>query len=96
MTELSPGKGFLFVYDPSYVTSDCPHVSVTLPKSLKLYESNTLFPFFANMLPEGTLRQIVCREHHLDENDLFGILCAMVDADPIGAVSLKKIGKDEE
>ena len=96
LTELAPDKGYRFEYDQSYVTGDCPPVSVTLPKSVAPYESDTLFPFFANMLPEGTLRRVVCREHHLDEDDLFGILCAMADADPIGAVSLKRIGNDEE
>ena len=96
LTEFSPGKGYRFVYDPSYVAGNCPHVSVTLPKSEKPYESDTLFPFFANMLPEGTLRRVVCREHRIDENDLFGILCAMADADSVGAVSIKKIEKDEK
>lgn len=96
LTEQLPGKGYQFVYDPMYVTGDFPHVSVTLPKTVTPYESDTLFPFFANMLPEGTLRRVVCREHHVDENDLFGILCAMADADSIGAVNLKTLEKDEK
>lgn len=96
LTELVPGKDYRFAYDPSYVASDYPHVSLTLPKTLKTYESEKMFPFFANLLPEGTLRRVVCRENRLDENDFFGILCAMADTDFIGAVNLKKIGNDEE
>lgn len=91
LTELLPGKNYRFEYYPSYVQSKFPHISVTMPKSDSPYESEHLFPFFANMLPEGTLRRVVCREHHIDETDLFGILYAMADTETIGAVSLKKI-----
>lgn len=94
LRELMPGKGYSFVYAPSYLIGDFPHVSVTLPKSSEAYESERLFPFFANMLPEGTLRRVVCREHHIDENDFFGILYAMADTDNIGAISLKKNGDE--
>lgn len=92
LTELNPGKGYLFEYNNEYILSGLPNVSVTLPKTSTPYESDCLFPFFTNMLPEGALRRVVCRENHLDENDLFGILHAMTDADAIGAVSLKKTG----
>lgn len=91
LTELLPGKNYHFEYYPSYVRSEFPHISVTLPKSNSPYESECLFPFFANMLPEGTLRRVVCREHHIDEADFFGILYAIADIETIGAVNLKKI-----
>ena len=95
LTEQVPGKGYRFDYDRLFLAEDSPHLSVTLPKSDKPYESDILFPFFANMLPEGTLRRVVCRQHHVDENDLFGILCAMSEADSIGAVNVKEV-KDAE
>lgn len=91
LTEIRPGRGYIFEYNPLYLASELPHVSMTLPKSKTPYESERLFPFFANMLPEGTLRRVVCRENHIDEKDYFGILYAMSDVDNIGAVSLKKI-----
>ena len=91
LTELLPGKDYRFEYYPTYVRSEFPHISVTMPKSDSPYESEHLFPFFANMLPEGTLRRVVCREHHIDEADLFGILYAMSDIETIGAVNLKKL-----
>ena len=96
LTELAPNNGYLFEYDPTYLKSDLPHVSITLPKTKTLYKSKLLFPFFSNMLPEGALRRIVCREHHVDENDLFGILSIMTNADTIGAVSLKKPRHEKE
>ena len=89
LTEQFPGKGYRFEYAPDYLKGDNPHISVTLPKKDSPYSSDELFPFFANLLPEGALRRIVCRQHRMDENDLFGILCAMEGSDFIGAVSVK-------
>lgn len=91
LTELTPGGGCRFEYAPEYLMGDYPHVSLTMPKTSDPYESDQLFPFFANLLPEGALRSVVCRENHIDENDLFGILVAMSDADSIGAINLKTI-----
>lgn len=94
MTEQSPGKGYRFEYLPEYLRGGNPHISVTLPKKESPYSSDIMFPFFANLLPEGALRRVVCRQHHLDENDLFGILCAMDGADSIGAVSVKEVSDE--
>ena len=95
LTEQVPGKGYRFEYAPSYLVGDNPHISVTLPKKETSFESESLFPFFANMLPEGALRRVVCRQHHVDEKDLFGILCAMSGADSIGAVNIKEVKNEE-
>lgn len=91
LTELTPGGGYRFEYAPDYLAGDYPHVSLTLPKNTLPYENDRLFPFFANLLPEGTLRRVVCREHHIDEKDLFGILYAMSDTDTIGAINIKTV-----
>ena len=95
LTEILPGNNYRFEYYPTYVRSEFPHISITLPKSISPYESENLFPFFANMLPEGALRRVVCREHHVDEDDFFGILYAMADVETIGAVNLKKIENED-
>lgn len=89
LTELFPGKGYRFEYVPEYLKGENPHISLTLPQKKSPYSSDTLFPFFANLLPEGALRRVVCRQHHVDEKDLFGILCAMDGADSVGAVNVK-------
>ena len=57
LTELRPGSAYSFQYDQNYLASDTPSISVTLPKSSSYYESSSLFPFFANMLPEGVNRR---------------------------------------
>lgn len=94
LTEQTAGKGYCFKYDTSYLSGDFPPITLTLPKTKVPYNSETLFPFFANILPEGALRRVVCRRHRVDENDLFGILCAMSSADSIGAVNVKEV-RDE-
>lgn len=92
LTEQHPGKGYVFQYDLDYLSSDSPSVSVTLPKSKEAFESDLLFPFFTNMLPEGANRKVICRSLRIDENDFFGLLSAMVGKDFIGAVHIEPVG----
>lgn len=91
LTEQRPGTGYSFIYDPEYLASDAPSISVTLSKKNERYESSTLFPFFANMLPEGANRKVICRTYRIDEHDLFGILDAMAGRDFIGGVNVKRV-----
>ena len=92
LTEQHPGKGYVFQYDIDYLSSDSPSVSVTLPKSKEAFESDLLFPFFTNMLPEGANRKVICRSLRIDENDFFGLLSAMAGKDFIGAVHIELVG----
>ena len=88
LTEKHPGDGYCFQYEADYYLSDAPSISVTLSKRNRIYESALLFPFFANMLPEGANRRIICSSLKIDENDDFSLLCAMAGCDFIGAVSV--------
>jgi len=94
LTEEHPGYGYTFKYNEKYLNSSCPRVSVNLPKRSEPYEAQHLFPFFANMLPEGANRRIICRSLRIDEEDLFGLLVAMADQDFIGAVNVRSIKND--
>lgn len=91
LTEINPGVGYSFKYEPEYISSDLPPISATLPKQEGALESDSLFPFFSNMIPEGANRGVICRTLRIDEKDFFGILSAMADKDFIGAVNIKKI-----
>lgn len=91
LTEQMPGRGYVFAYDPAYLASGGSPVSVTLPLQSAPYESESLFPFFVNLLPEGANRTIICRKFHIDEEDLFGLLSVMSGRDFIGAVNVKMI-----
>lgn len=89
LTELARGGRCLFEYNEAYLVSANPSLSVNLSKKRKKHESDYLFPFFSNMLPEGHNKKIICRHYHLDEEDLFGLLYVMADGEFIGAVNIR-------
>jgi len=90
LSQLDDGS-FEFKYLESWVDNPSkPAVSLTLPKTKKPYRADFLFPFFYNMLPEGTNKQTVCYNLRIDENDAFGILMATAKSDTIGAVRIEK------
>lgn len=94
LTEQRPGAGYSFLYSEDYLKSDMPPISVTFPKQRNRYDSEYLFPFFTNMLPEGSNRRVICRSLKIDETDFFGLLTAMADQDFIGAVNVRRIEND--
>jgi HipA-like protein len=87
-------KSYKFEYDSVYLIEDNPAVSLTMPKSKKIYRSEYLFPFFYNQLTEGDNRKLQSRHLKIDENDHFGLLLATSSIDSIGAISVKEISKD--
>ena len=91
LTEQNPGRGYVFRYDPDYLISNGPSISVTLPRRKESYVSAALFSFFTNMLPEGVNRSVICRSLRIDEEDFFGMLAAMAGKDFIGAVHIKAL-----
>ena len=83
---------FEFKYDENWLNdSSKPPISLTLPKQKDVFTSSHLFPFFFNMLPEGTNKQVVCFYQRIDEDDYFGILMATANSDAIGAVRVIKM-----
>ena len=84
--------GFEFSYNKSWLDdASKPPVSLTLPKQEQAFYSDYLFPFFYNMLPEGTNKEAVCFHLRIDKNDHFGILMATAQSDTIGAVRVIKV-----
>lgn len=83
---------FTFKYDNSWIADDNkPVISLTFPKSQQEYHSEFLFPFFYNMLPEGSNKQIVCKLNRLDLSDSFGLLLTTAKNDNIGAIKVIKV-----
>ncbi len=83
---------FTFSYNDLWMSDKTkPAISLTLPKSQQEYHSEFLFPFFYNMLPEGTNKQIVCKLNRLDTDDYFGLLLTTAMNDTIGAIKVIKI-----
>lgn len=90
LSQLADGS-FEFSYEKDWLdNSSKPPVSLTLPKQDEAFRSPYLFPFFYNMLPEGTNKQVVCYNLRIDEKDHFGILMATAKFDAIGAVRILK------
>lgn len=86
-----PGR-YLFSYDADYLAdSQRPAVSLSLPKSQRLYIAPDLFPFFAGLLTEGSNRSLQTRAFHLNERDDFGLLLATAHHQTIGAVTIEEI-----
>ena len=84
-------RHYHFVYDESYIRSSLPSISMTLPKQEEPFHSDFLFPFFANLLPEGANKEYICRKYHIDEADGMGLLMAFSGKDFIGSVGVKVI-----
>jgi serine/threonine-protein kinase HipA len=82
--------GFEFTYLDSYLKNKALFlISVHFPKSPKTYHSNELFPFFMNMISEGSNRQLQQQRFKLADNDFFGLLMHLAGKDTIGAVQLR-------
>lgn len=91
LTETDSGK-YIFCYDDSFLIDEKQTaISLSFPKSQREFSSETLFPFFFNMLSEGTNKAIQCQTLKIDENDAFGLLLATAHTDTIGAITVKKI-----
>lgn len=78
---------FTFRYNEAWLADNAkPGISLTLPKMEKEFHSGFLFPFFYNMLPEGSNKQVVCKLNRIDPADDFGLLMNTAKNDSIGAV----------
>ena len=85
-------SSFTFRYHPLWVSdSNKPSISLTLPKIKEEYQSDHLFPFFYNMLPEGSNKRAVSNNLRIDKNDDFGLLLITAIYDSIGAVTVRNI-----
>ncbi len=88
-------KQYSFIYDEAWLSDpEKPAVSLTLPKTQRVYKSEYLFPFFFNMLSEGVNKRLQNNLLHIDENDHFGLLMATAQFDTIGAITVKPLEKE--
>ncbi len=68
-----------------------PPISLTFPKKKRMFQSNYFFPFFFNMLPEGSNKELICKYNRIDLDDYFSLLMSIAKGDNIGAVSVENI-----
>lgn len=88
------GGGYKFVYEPAYLEKG-PAISLTMPLQAESFESESIFPFFAGLVPEGWYLHIVSSTIKVDENDTFGLLMRTCK-DCIGAVSLQEVDNEQK
>ena len=83
---------YIFRYDDTYFMDESkPAISLTLPKTQKEYSSDSLFPYFFNMLSEGVNRKMQSIQLRIDEEDHIGLLAETAQYDTIGAVTIKPV-----
>jgi len=91
LTENNDGT-YTFCYDDAYFSNpDYSSICLSLPKTNQEYRSKTFFPFFFNMLSEGSNKRVQTRMFKIDEDDAFGLLLATAHTDTIGAITIKRI-----
>ena len=54
------------------------------------YYSSNLFPFFYNLLAEGKLKDIQCKELRIDISDDFSRLLLTTKENTIGSITIEK------
>ena len=85
-------REYLFVYDDDYISNpDNSPVCLAMPTKCKEYHSPVLFPYFFNILSEGTNRMIQSKLLKIDANDDFGILMQTAQHDTPGSVTIKPL-----
>ena len=85
--------GYRFVYDAEYLVKG-QAISLTLQLQEEGFESETMFPFFAGLIPEGWYLHIVAPTIKVDEHYTFGLLMRTC-GDCIGAVSLQELKNEQ-
>lgn len=90
ITETNEGL-YVFQYEEQYI-QDFPDQFITfqMPVRSQRYHSNTLFPFFDGLIPEGWLLSIASKSWKLSQNDRMGLLLACC-RNCIGAVSVHSL-----
>lgn len=84
-------NNYIFRYYATWFEDDTkPAISLTFPKTQQEYTSDSLFPFFYNMLSEGFNKQQQCRTLKINEKDNFELLLATAGIDTIGAVTVQR------
>jgi serine/threonine-protein kinase HipA len=83
---------YLFQYTLNYLQKeDALSISVHFPLQEEVFTSKTLFSFFFNLLAEGTIKEMQCKELKIDPYDHFTRLIKTTEFNTIGSITLKEI-----
>jgi serine/threonine-protein kinase HipA len=85
---LAERQRFVFAYAPEWLkASGSFPLSLSLPLRGEPYADDAARPFFANLLPEGDLRQLIARRLHISEQNIYGLI-EKIGGDCAGAISI--------
>jgi len=91
LSKSTKNNEYKFIYKKKYLLqSDSVPISVNLPLREEAFTSNILFPFFFNLLSEGQIKNIQCRQLQIDEDDHFTRLLKTTQQNTIGAITLRE------
>jgi len=83
---------YQFNYTDEYLNSEnSMSISVNFPLQQEPFISSLLFSFFFNLLAEGAVKDIQCRELKIDPDDHFSRLLKTTESNTIGSITLKEI-----
>lgn len=83
---------YTFVYHLEYLAKeDALSISVNLPLQEEPFVSDRLFSFFFNMLAEGNMKEIQCRDLKIDPADDFTRLLKTAHSNTIGSITIREI-----
>ncbi|WP_026953585.1 HipA N-terminal domain-containing protein [Algoriphagus vanfongensis] len=81
-------EGYVFTYKKKYLgAKNALPVSLTLPLQQEPFLSETLFPFFDGLIPEGWLLEVAHQNWKLNPRDRMGLLLKTC-RDCIGNISV--------
>ena len=85
------GNQYMFTYDSHFLNvSENFAISLTLPKRKEPFISKHLHSFFSNLLAEGNLKKLQCKQLKIDEDDEFTRLVKTASYDTIGAITVRE------
>jgi serine/threonine-protein kinase HipA len=83
---------YQFKYNHDYLTNKkALSISVHFPLQKEAFNSKILFPFFFNLLAEGSIKEMQCKELKIDPNDHFTRLIKTTEFNTIGSITLKEV-----
>jgi len=85
---LDERRRFVFQYDDGWLKSSGVFpLSLSLPLRQESFTDDAARPFFANLLPEGEVRELIARQFRLSEQNVFALL-EKIGGECAGAVSI--------
>lgn len=91
LTKVS-NKEYIFQYDKEYlIKDDSKAISLNFPLQEKEFRSNHMFAFFFNMLAEGSMKNLQCKQLKIDKDDDFSRLLKTTNMNTIGSITVEEI-----